>query len=175
MRSRFEKWMSQVWGSVRHPFLNVPWQRDDPFFDNDVDEDEKRRAEAWARGTKLVEMAWSPARQLVDRGNAAGAIASLTLFGSQTVSAAGPKADVFWATAVFILGLGLTLVRHAVSTWQAKVRREGMVMDAEVLEGFDPAPAFDFAITWTGRLAVLALAGGVIWGIVVLYSLSHPS
>ena len=73
---------------------------------SNVDEDDGKLEwemdDAAKSETAKVHEAWDRTRELVTRGNAAGAVASLTLFGSQQLGDRDPHLSVFLTLCLFI-------------------------------------------------------------------------
>jgi hypothetical protein len=80
----------------------------------------------WQRDSSKLEEARDRVRKLVNRGNAAGAIASLTLFGSQQLGGHDPHEREFVTLCFFIAGLGSLLTRELVVVWHLHCKGERM-------------------------------------------------
>ena len=91
---------------------------------------ESHLEEVWQRETAGLNEAWDRIRALVTRGNAAGAVASLTLLGSQQLVGRNPRLNVFWALVIFAAGLLALLVREFLIVWRVHYQRKGKVTQA---------------------------------------------
>ncbi|MDQ6870232.1 MAG: hypothetical protein M3178_18560 [Pseudomonadota bacterium] len=118
--------------------------------------------------------AWDRIRALVTRGNAAGAVASLTLLGSQQLVGRNPRLNVFWALVIFAVGLLALLVREFLIVWHVHYQRKGKVTQAvDEWDAFNPPPfIMKFARSFDYVSTISMVVGGV-WGLYVLYGLTR--
>jgi hypothetical protein len=127
----------------------------------------------WQRDSSKLEEAWDRVRKLVNRGNAAGAIASLTLFGSQQLGGRDPHEREFVTLCLFIVGLGSLLTRELVVVWHLHYQRKENVSAVPEWDAFNPAPIimkFARLLDW---ISIILLITGICFGLYVLYSLTQ--
>lgn len=158
---------------LRALFVKIP---DEPYESNDLSAQvEAEFDDAIERGRKRAELVWRPVREMAMRGLSAGALAMLTLFGSQVISNTQPRVEIWWVLETFIFGLGCLLARQFVLILYSHIETRGrLAAIPDGWGGYKPprivcivARAFDI-------LAVLALIDGAVKGMIVLRSLTLP-
>ena len=158
------------------PSLVKPFRREPISGRIETDEDSfhAELERAYQHGSKDVDAAWDRIREITTRGNAAGAVAALTLYGSQLFSSA-PREPVFWVLLAFLGGLLAVLLRHFLVAWKAGFERSSHVSAViDIDEQFRPPPILRLGARVLDWISAIALLGGGVSGLLVLYSLLRP-
>jgi hypothetical protein len=161
--------------TARSRFLNQLRRRPSPrIIEGDVSSElEAEMDSVWQRDSSELEEAWDRVRKLVNRGNAAGAIASLTLFGSQQLGGRDPHEREFATLCFFIAGLGSLLTRELVVVWHLHCQRKENVRAVPEWDAFNPPPVimkFARLLNW---ISIILLIIGICFGLYVLYGLTR--
>jgi len=125
---------------------------------------------AWMKANEV----WNGIAELTIRGNAAGVIASLTMFGSQSLKDKTPRVMLFWTIVLFLLGLCAPLFQRLI---KLKIINNEEIVKKKLVFNFDeysvPPHIFEVLLRFFDWLAVTALISGVAAGLFVLFSMTY--
>lgn len=144
---------------------------------SNVDEDDGKLEwemdDAAKSETAKVHEAWDRTRELVTRGNAAGAVASLTLFGSQQLGDRDPHLSVFLTLCLFITSLGVLLLRQLVVIWHLHCqRKEKILAVVDAWDAFNPPPFIMNLARIMDWISIILMITGIFFGLYVLFGLT---
>lgn len=130
--------------------------------------------EASQQGGAERDELWSSIRDMTIRGNAAGTIAALTAFGSQSLTGKAPRVILFFTIATFIVGLGAIFAQKFIDL-MIKYNKE-IVKINFVFDHFElshPPAVWQFSVRTLDWLAVVFLIAGIGMGLLVLLSMTY--
>lgn len=158
---------------IRALFTKIPVE---PYEANDLSAAvEEEFEDAHNRGRKRAELIWRQIREMVVRGLSAGALATLTLFGSQFISNTQPRIEIWWVLVTFIAGLGFLLARQFIVVLNSHIETRGrMAAIPDGWGGYKPPRIVLALARGLDVMAVIALIDGTIRGLAVLHCLTLP-
>jgi hypothetical protein len=117
---------------------------------------------------------WNAIRDMAMRGNAAGAIAALTMFGSQSLTETAPRSLIFWTLLSFLTGLFALFIQKL---FQLKIVSNDEVVSINlVFDEFElsrPPTIYECSVRVLDLFAVVALISGIVMGLLVLFSMTY--
>lgn len=161
----------QRWDAFKALFerQDIPWMSEG----NPGDEIEEEFEGVWDHASIFVNEEWGRVRSLIMRGASAGAVAALTLMGSQSLGSATPKASVFWVLVIFLLTLAVVGLRQLLLVWFAVISRSGRMAHVPDGGGYTPPPILEKAARCCDYASTILLVVGVVFGLRVLYGLTQ--
>jgi len=167
--------MAEPKPSIITKFLSLFRSAEEPFCpERDEDTGDPFAAdvdEILLRGRSKVDEAWDRIRDLTTRGNAVGAIAALTVFGSQQLTGGTPRRWLVGTVVVFLVGLAALLSQKLFVP--LRVSYETAVEVNKVRDTtFRPPRIVRIIFRACDYLAVITLVLGTFIGISILFALT---